>query len=303
MACDPCHGEGFPGEPSIGDCSVSACPNSPVCGPPPHRSNGRVHGEHCSCLKGCGRIFCKPHARIHAKTHSGPGAGTGCFPHLALITSAPVVVGSLVADARFPGDTEGTDAEARFFLLAHDQQLGRLIGDFLTDTTPGVAALVAASVTERREQPLWIIEQGIMIGPTEIVPPRLTPGVGFYTRARLERVTCLALTVFGEAWSILRGRHQETGYAPSPEAEEAWDECALWARGMRSAPSALDLRWWLVPIARRWDPLDAPILDVAQLSPAFAAAAAPSDELERARWLVGPTLDQDHPVGRERATA
>jgi hypothetical protein len=71
---------------------------------------------------------------------------------------------------------------------------------------------------------------------------------------------------------------------------------------MRSAPSALDLRRWIVPIAR-WDPVDEPLLGMVQFSPAFAAVAAPSDELERARWLVGPTLDQDQPVGSKTAMA
>src|SRR5271155_4451827 len=123
MACSPCHLEGYLNEPSIGQCSVSTC-GKQVCGPPPHRADGKVHGEHCSCLNGCGKLFCRPHAKGHLKAHGG--SDPGCFPNLALTTSGPVVVSSLAAlvrTPRSPGKDE--DANAAFRMLAYDQQFGR----------------------------------------------------------------------------------------------------------------------------------------------------------------------------------
>lgn len=302
MACSPCHLEGYLNEPSIGQCSVSTC-GKQVCGPPPNRADGKVHGEHCSCLNGCGKLFCKSHAKGHLKAHGG--SDPGCFPNLALTASGPVVVGTLIAmtrTPRSPGRDEDTDASFR--MLAHDQQLGRLIGDFLTDITPGIETLVAASLSEKRVEPLWLIEPGIMRGPLSVEGPRLAPGVGFYTQPRIERVACLALTEFGEAWRVLRDRKEDVGYTHDPEVAAAWDQCALWARGARPAsPTGAAIMSWVEPIARRWTPSEVRAVESTTLSPAFAASPAPRNDRERALWLVGPTLDEGQPVGRREAMA
>jgi hypothetical protein len=287
----------------IGQCVVATCAKQ-VCGPPPHRTDGKVHGEHCSCLNGCGKLFCKTHAKLHAKTHAGPGAGMGCFPNLALTTSAPVIVGSLAALARTPS-SPGRDEEpdGPFRMLAADQQLGQEVGDFLTDITPGADALVTASLTEKRAEPLWLIQPGIMRGPLLVDGPRLAPGVGFYTRARLDRLACLALTEFGDAWRVVRSRNQGAGYTTDANVTGAWDHCARWAEGRARAPTAIDIAAWVAPIARRWNPLEVKTFTSTTVSPEFAAAPAPSGELERARWLVGSTLDEGQPAGRREAMA
>ncbi len=304
MACSPCHLEGYLNEPSIGQCSVSTC-GKQVCGPPPHRADGKVHGEHCSCLNGCGKLFCRSHAKGHLKAHGG--SDPGCFPNLALTTSGPVVVSALLALAlarleRSPGP--GEDADQRFKMFAYDQQLASLIGDFLTDITPGVETLVAASLSEKRVEPLWIIHPAIMRGPLSVEGPRIAPGVGFFTESRLERLACLALTEFGDAWRVLRDRHEDAGYTRDPDVISAWDHCAIWARGARPAsPTVATITSWVNPIAQRWSPSEARAVESATLSPTFAATPAPRSELDRALWLVGGTLDEGQPASRREAMA
>ena len=125
---------GYLNEPSIGQCSVSTC-GKQVCGPPPHRADGKVHGEHCSCLNGCGKLFCRPHAKGHLKAHGG---SDGCFP---ILRSRPVGRSPQVRWPRWhashahPPETKTRirDSDAR--LRSAAQQPDRR---FLDDITPGV---------------------------------------------------------------------------------------------------------------------------------------------------------------------
>jgi hypothetical protein len=294
MACDPCKGEGYPNEPSIGNCCVALC-NLAICGPPPTRSDGKVHGEHCSCLNGCGRLFCKPHARRHAPTHGGSSGTTSCFPHLALTSSGPVLVGAFTSLARAhdAGRVEDVDPERSVVLM--DSETATAIGEFLTYITPGIESFISAPLPHPLLQPLWALE--ILPGAHVTDQPRIHLSPAFFTTARLQRFVSLAAASFGQAWAILRERHQDGAYPSDPSAAQAWDELAVWARERGTAAVAPDVDRWLPPMRSRWAPTLEP-LSMRHPSAHAVVRTVPKDEFTRALWLV---TGMSHVVGRAQS--
>src|SRR5262249_49599543 len=155
--CDPCWGTGH-AVGSAGFCEESSHhANYWVCIHPSKRADGDFHGERCDC-DSCGRLFCRPHARRHARTHRS--TTTGGFPNFGFNTAAPVFGAAALAPTK----------------VTEDSKLHRQVTDFLFQIRPGAEEM--ARVTRLAGK--WIFDPS-----DDSVSGEFTLPISFLTPSRI----------------------------------------------------------------------------------------------------------------------
>jgi hypothetical protein len=179
--CEPCTAEKHSNVAAVAQCEHPAHNgNYWICTHPNTiRADHRFHGERCGC--DCDAMYCRPHARLHAQTHS---SGRVCFPNFGFTAAGPAL-GASAARLGAP-DMPGSIREKSEILMSA----------FLAEIQPGMDAIEAAA------QGTNLVISNSRSSDSGGELPKLSPT--FFSQARLASIAALAANTIARTAQRLR---------------------------------------------------------------------------------------------------
>ena len=171
------------------------------------RADRRFHGERCGC--DCDAMYCRPHARLHARTHN---SGRTCFPNFGFTAAGPAFG---AAAARLGAPDMPADERKK----SEDR-----MAEFLAEIRPGVDVIEKAASSANLNHIVFVTTVGAQ--------RRVTLSPSFFTQNRIASVAALAAdTIARTVQRLAKGVAASVGVdLDDSRVEQALYELRNWSK-------------------------------------------------------------------------